>query len=58
METSGRGIRKRPPRQIGALDSCVVKLGAEVKCRQPGCETQSLGMFDYNHADQDDLHII
>jgi len=63
METSGRGIRKRPPRQFGALDSClcgmVMKPGAErSNVGNLVMKLKLLGMFDYNHVDQDDLHII
>ena len=48
IETSGRGRRKRAPRQIEDLNSCLcgmaVNLGVDsnraIKCRQHGCETQ------------------
>jgi hypothetical protein len=47
-ETSGRGRRKRAPRQIGDLNGClcglVVDPGVDsnlvIQCRYPGCETQ------------------
>ena len=47
IETSGRGRRKRAPRKIGDLNSCLcgmaVNLGVDsnraIECRQPGCET-------------------
>jgi len=48
VEESGRGRRKRAPRQIGALNGCLygvavdpnVELGDSIQCRQAGCETQ------------------
>ncbi|KAF8162671.1 hypothetical protein B0H34DRAFT_856335 [Crassisporium funariophilum] len=48
IETSGRGRRKRAPRWIGDLNSCLcgmaVNLGVDsnraIECRQPGCKTR------------------
>ena len=47
-ETSGRGRRKRAPRQFGDLNSCLcgtavnlsVDSNGAIECRQLGCETR------------------
>ena len=57
VENSGRGRRKRAPRQIGALSGCLcgivvdpsANLGDTIQCRQAACETCWVGfIFPYN----------
>ena len=59
IETSGRGRRKRAPRDIGVLNGClcgmVVNFGVAlnrpaIECQQPGCETRWVSSTVYSQT--------
>jgi hypothetical protein len=66
IETSGSGRRKRAPRRIGDLNSCLcgmaVNLSVDsnraIECQQPGCETQWVCFYTHKLCHEIDSHFL
>jgi len=54
MVEAGRGRQKRAPRQIGTLNGCLCGIVIDsstngidaIECKQPGCETQWVSLYN------------